>query len=178
MRLAELEGLIPTEVGEALTRFARASEGDIVEVGSYKGKSTCYLAAGAEGRTVWAVDAWGLAGNEPGRFRFDLAFDTFQRQVSLMGFTDIVRPVNGFSLDVAETWEAPIGLLYVDGDHHYKPVLADLEAWSPHCEGLIVCDDWGTPRNPGVAQAVDEFCRTYDVGYRIEAGRLAVIEWG
>lgn len=174
MTLDQLEGLIPTEVGEALTRFARESTGDIVEVGSYKGKSTCYLAAGAPGRKVYAVDAWGLKGNVPGRFRFDLAREAFDRQTA--AYPNIV-PIQGFSLDVAATWPTRIGLLYLDGDHRYESVLADLEAWSPHCTGLIVCDDWGTPKNPGVAKAIGQFTAAHDVNYTIQAGRLAVIEW-
>ena len=47
--LAELDGLIGRDVGELLYEYATAVESDcaIVELGSYRGKSTCYLATGA-----------------------------------------------------------------------------------------------------------------------------------
>ena len=38
----------------------------------------------------------------------------------------------------------------------------------------LLCDDWGTPRNPGVARAVAEYSRETGRSYHIEATRLAV----
>ena len=77
-------------------------------------------------------------------------------------------------MDVARDWTERLGLVYVDGSHHYEDVLADLRAWAPHCDGPILCDDWGTPRNPGVAKAVAEYSRETGRSYHIEATRLAV----
>lgn len=170
---ANLEGLIPDAVGRVLNSYAQGKE-VVVEIGSYKGKSTCYLADAAE--HVWAIDPWGLPGNVPGRFRFDLARDDFDRQIALMGLEDKVTAIQGFSTEVAKTWDKPIDLLYLDGSHLYADVLADLRAWSPHVVGVIICDDFGTARNPGVAQAVGQFCREYNKSYNLEAVRLAVIK--
>lgn len=171
MTLADLEGLIPDDLGERLTYWASVTEGPIVEIGSYKGKSTCYLAEAR--RTVYAIDPWGLPGNEPGRFRFDLAREDFDEQTARY---PNISPIQGFSLAVAKTWTERIGLLYIDGSHHYKDVLADLNAWAPHCDGPILCDDWGTKRNPGVARAIQEFSVNTGRAFHIEAERLAVIE--
>jgi len=172
MTLADLQGLIPDDLGERLTHYASITEGPVLEVGSFKGKSTCYLAAGAQGRTVYAVDPWGLEGNEPGRFRFDLARADFDRQTAPY---PNIQAIQGFSLDVAATWSEPLGLVYIDGSHLYSDVLADLNAWAAHCSGPILCDDWGTPRNPGVAKAVAEFADQTGRPWHVEAERLAVI---
>ena len=46
-----------------------------------------------------------------------------------------------------------------DADHSYRGCLADLAAWVPCVKpgGLIIGDDYGHPRYPGVARAWDEF---------------------
>lgn len=172
MQLSELVGLIPSEVGETLARYASRVPEDqaIVEIGSYKGKSTCYLASRAKAH-VWAIDAWDLKGNVPGRFRFDHAFGEFESQVSAMGYEDRITPVRAFGAKLA--WHGPpVGLLFVDGDHSAKAVEADVRAWLPRMApgATIILDDLDTPRNPGVRQAA------LRLGYpfRVEAGRLAV----
>ena len=56
----ELRGLIPTEDGWYLAGLAEAAPNTIVELGSFEGLSTSYLAAGARhgnGAHVFAVDA-------------------------------------------------------------------------------------------------------------------------
>ena len=162
--LATLEGLISLEVGQALFDLASQVPADqaIVEIGSYKGKSTCFLARGAmsgRGTHVWAIDAWGLPGNTPGRFRFDKAFPAFMAQLATAGVAEHVTAVLAFSVDAAAKWGGPaIGLLYIDGSHYYEDVLADFTAWEPHLapQAIIAWDDYASVRNPGVNRAVNE----------------------
>ncbi len=166
-RLAALEGLVSHELGMTLAGHASlvpASKA-IVEVGSYKGKSTCYLATGARyglGAPVYAVDPWNTVGNITGRFGFAApeTYAAFQAQVASMGFTkDEVTPKRAFSTVAAKTWPRHhrIGLLYIDGSHTAKDVLADWRAWSPFVDvgGVIAFDDYDTPKNPGVKVVVD-----------------------
>jgi predicted O-methyltransferase YrrM len=58
-----------------------------------------------------------------------------------------------------KVWSEPIDFLYIDADHSYDGVTADLEAWVPHVKpgGLIVGDDYGNAIYPGVKRAWDEF---------------------
>jgi predicted O-methyltransferase YrrM len=183
--LAELEGLIPDAVGEELTRLAAAVPADqaIVEVGSYKGKSTCYLAAGARAGSagkVYAVDPWDLAGNPSGRFGFAdrETRRTFMRQIIEAGFLDVVVQLQGFSASWAETWNPDvygrIGLLYIDGDHTFRGVSTDIESWWPHlADGAVVAfDDLDTPKNPGVRQALEH----HGLEFEVRAERLAVVQ--
>lgn len=163
MELASLRGLVSEEVGLRLADLA--SEVDparaIVEIGSFKGKSTCYLAEGAaEGRgaKVWAVDPWDLPGNPDGKHGYTTARQDFDAQTQQMGLAWRITPVQGFSTAVAASWDSPVGLLYIDGSHTYQDVRDDWQAWWPHLasEAVVVFDDYGTKKNPGVTKLVDE----------------------
>jgi len=165
-KLAELAGLIAPETGLRLAELASHVPADmaIVEVGSYRGKSTCYLAAGARagrGAHVYAHDAWDLPGNIGGRHVYDAPTrrDEFDAQVASMRLSDRVTAVQCFSQDAAAAWAGPpIGLLFIDASHEYADVRDDFAAWTVHVPagGRVVFDDYDTPRNPGVKRFVDE----------------------
>lgn len=163
--LAALHGLIAPEVGLRLAELAKEVPNDraIVEIGAYHGKSSCYLAEGArlgQGASVFSVDAWDLPGNVSGKHGYAEP-DTFahwERQVRSMGLENRVMPIRAFSLDAARDWSATIGLLFIDGSHFYRDVKNDYEAWTPYLGdgGIVVFDDYGTRRNPGVTEFVRE----------------------
>lgn len=164
-QLASLEGLVSEGVGLKLSQLSAVVPPRlaVVEIGSYKGKSTCYLAAGAQygkGAFVHAVDPWDTPGNVGGRFHFDTqeVRQAFRRQVDSMLLTSRVIVHQGFSVEVARSWDIPIGLLYIDGSHTEKDVRADWVAWSRFlAPGAVVAfDDYDTPRNPGVKRVVDQ----------------------
>lgn len=167
-RIDALEGLVSPEVGLRLAELAAAVPvgRSIVEIGSFKGKSTSYLAAGAffgGGAMVHAVDPWDLPGNAGGRFGFDNpeTLEAFKRQIRLVDLVDRIIVHRNFSVDAARHWgragRNAIGLLFIDGSHTAKDVRADWLAWSPYlAHGAVVAfDDYRTPRNPGVAEVVD-----------------------
>lgn len=170
--LANLEGLVSDESGLRLAELASRVPANevIIEIGSYRGKSGCYLAEGAKrgkGAKVFCIDAWGLPGNETGRFGFanPLTFEAFQAQVKLAGFESDITPVNDFGADAGRKWVHPpmVGLLFIDGNHTYVDVTADLSAWRPHLAkgSVVVFDDYASPKkcNRGVTVAVDELAR-------------------
>lgn len=163
--LADLEGLVSEQVGLRLAELAADVPTDlaIVELGAYKGRSTCYLAAGAqagEGAHVWSIDAWDLPGNVSGRHgyaRRDVR-SIYDTQLAKVGVERQVTPLRARATQAARSWEDPVGLLFIDASHLYEDVKADFEAWAPHVTagGLVVFDDYHTKRNPGVTQFVDE----------------------
>lgn len=126
---------------------------NIVEIGSFKGRSTCCLAFGCRGtkKRVFAVDSFD--GNS-WDFHERGFFEAFRRNVERCGLSEYVEPVAGVSSDVAKTWNKPIHLLFIDGSHRYEDVLADYAGFFPHVvpNGIIafhdVQDCW-----PGVLQA-------------------------
>lgn len=186
--LNNLTGLIPHDEGMELLRLAQKVPGDqaVVEIGSFKGKSTCYLAAGrfmsGGGGLVYAVDPWDLPGNPYGKHGFSASTvrGVFDAQVASLGFGEIVCPVRGFSVNVARDWEAKVGMLFIDGDHSEQAVHDDLFAWLPHMAdgGVLAFDDFDTPRNPGVRKVVDRFAKASGLPYAVLAERLAVFHLG
>ena len=165
-----VSGFLHPMEGHALAYLAAMGpgRGAVVEIGSYLGKSTSYLAMGTRTRgsgTVFAVDHFlGSPEHQAGQRHEDAVlardgtlFDAFLRNMAVGGFTDIVRPLRTGSLDAAREWSGPIRLLFIDGDHSYQATRADFEAWTPHLEpgGLAafhdVGDDW-----PGVTRFFGE----------------------
>ncbi len=47
-------------------------------------------------------------------------------------------------------------MVFLDGDHEYEGVAADIEAWYPKTQKLLCGHDYNHPDYPGVAKAVDE----------------------
>jgi len=166
--LAELDGLISRDVGELLYAFAALVPADqaIVELGSYRGKSTCYLATGAaldNHAPVYAVDAWS---EEVSAWRAAVlstlpspVFEDFTAQLDKAGVSDGVRVIRSLTTLAAELYDGPpVGLLYIDGDHSRQAVHADFRAWRCHLapNAVIIFDDFGVTKNPGVSLAVGD----------------------
>lgn len=172
---AELSGLIDAEQGAVLGRLAAEVPADqaIVEIGSFKGKSTAFLATGAKGghgAHVYAVDPWDLPGNVYGKHGFTApeVREAFEAQLRACRVWGQVTPIRAFSTDAARDWDGPhVGLLYIDGDHEEDAVRADVAAWTQHlADGhVIVFDDLDTKRNPGVRIVVNELVAQ---GYSLE----------
>lgn len=169
--LSGLDGLISEEVGMRLADLASLipSHLAIVEIGSYKGKSTCYLASGSrtgQGARVYAIDPWDLPGNVTGRFRFANpdTYNSFVEQVFQAGVEDLVTPFRAFSSVLAKLWIQKIGLLYIDGSHTEKDVRRDWDLWSPFLAepSVVAFDDYNTERNPGVKKVVDSLITRKD----------------
>jgi predicted O-methyltransferase YrrM len=179
--LEDAVGLLNPGIGDCLRDLAAQVPADqaIVEIGSYKGKSTAYLAAGAKagnGAPVFAVDAWDLPGNVDGKHRFTdpTVRQVFEDQLRALRLWSRVTPIQAFSVDAADVWDGPmVGLLFIDADHAETSVRSDFEAWLPHLapSHVVAFDDIDTPRNPGVRAAVDAL-----TGYQVDvvAAHLAV----
>ena len=81
------------------------------------------------------------------------------RNLVTAGVNGNVRLLPATTQDAAQWWTEPIDYLYVDADHRYEAVFADLEAWVPYVKpgGLVLGDDYGSDMYPGVAMAWDRF---------------------
>ncbi|HSH06054.1 MAG TPA: class I SAM-dependent methyltransferase [Burkholderiales bacterium] len=151
-RFAAIEGWISDIEGYVLYRLARDGEGEgaIVEIGSWMGKSTAWLAAGSLARKrepVHAIDTFEGSAEHQDMAVLREAGTTFHRfseNIERAGVSAHVEPQVASSLQAAAKWDGrPIRLLFIDGDHAYEAVKADLEAWLPFVApgGYIVLDD-------------------------------------
>lgn len=167
----QVKGVTPVGVEIALADFAAAVPADqeIVELGTYHGKTALVMAWGARqghGAHVTAIDPWDLPGNVYGDEMGDLgsARKWAGYWVRSLGYSNDVRLIRAFSHEAAESWSVPeidtvkrVGLLFVDGDHTAEGARRDIEAWAPHLApgATIAIDDYVNPNYPGVAEAID-----------------------
>ena len=123
--IADVPGWLTDEEGEALYELARACSGKgvIVEIGSWKGKSTVCLGLGS-----WAGASVPVYAVDP---HADYRFGDFKDNVERAGIQELVRPVASVSQAAADGFDEPIELLFVDGSHEYDLVLEDFEKWVP-----------------------------------------------
>lgn len=149
-----------------LARTARSCQ-IIVEVGSYQGRSTRALADHCAG-VVYAVDPWdGGYVNDDGtqakwidtqgaaaRFRANLADHLATGRVVAIPGTLEQAMSRLEALGVAGRAD----LVFIDADHRYEPVMADIVLADRLVRpgGIVAGHDFGHPTWPGVKRAVDE----------------------
>ena len=108
------------------------AEGVILEIGSFRGRSTTALANAArmsDGSQVVAVDHL-LQTN---------AYEEFCASIKAAGIEDQVEFHRMTSAELARTWNRPIRLLWIDGNHAYEPTKLDFDSYYPFlADGAIV----------------------------------------
>lgn len=125
-------------------------EGEIVEIGSYKGGSTVLLAL-ASGRDVYAVDphtltcpGHGLATEVPAGLEASMSLaQEFRDNLEKANVKSLVHEVPQSSVEAVRDWNKPISLLFIDGCHHFECVKNDFRLWSPFLinGGILVMHD-------------------------------------
>jgi predicted O-methyltransferase YrrM len=171
MRAAEAApGFMPPAEGLALfDAAARYSPvGPVLEIGSYCGKSTIYLAAAARaaGQLVVTVDHHrGSEEHQPGWEYHDPRLldpatgrlDTLPRlraTLAAAGLEEDVVVIVGRSADVAPLWATPLGLVFIDGGHTEQAAVTDYECWAPWVAlggALAIHDVFPDPADGGQA---------------------------
>lgn len=112
----------------------------IVEIGSYKGRSTVSLAFACVNtrKHVFAIDRWqGVYEDIKDQHQLHNTFDkgffhVWEHNIIANHLQDYVTPLVGNSSDIAKIWRAPIDMLFVDGSHQYEDVVADFEYFFPY----------------------------------------------
>lgn len=137
LAVEEVEGWMTREQARRLWDRARAvpEAGRIVEIGSFRGRSTIVLARSAPpGAEVVAVDPH--AGNDRGPQEIDGYVDeanqdheAFKANLARAGVSTRVQHVRRFSDAALADVDGPVDLLYVDGAHRYTPARADIRGW-------------------------------------------------
>ncbi len=101
-----------------------------VEIGSFKGRSTVGLATVArvlDLEPVVAIDPHTApASTDPDLNGATSTFEDFLNNVARAGAASHVDVRRAFSGEIAKLWDTPIRFLWVDGDHTYEGVHADI----------------------------------------------------
>ena len=136
-RAEGVEGWLTDAQAHRLWRTARALRAPdrIVEIGSFRGRSTIVLAgAAADGVELVAVDPHGGGDRGPQEIAPDAGRGeqdnvVFHGNLKRAGVEDRVRHVRAMSDAALEALPGPVAMLYVDGAHRYGPARGDIERW-------------------------------------------------
>jgi Methyltransferase domain len=126
----------------------------IVEVGSWFGRSCRAMADNTHG-IIYAVDMWDVTQLTPFVQEFvkgwvydqpkDYAWVEFNKNLSDHISGGRVRPVRLSSVEAAEQFDQTCDFIFIDADHEYDSVVADIKAWLPKTKGIMSGHDWHLP---------------------------------
>lgn len=127
--------------------------GTLIEVGSWRGKSTRYLSEkikeSGKKIEVHAVDLW------PPEYEGDVC-DSFQEFRNNLKDFDFVHPIISDSSEAAHRFEdKSCFAVFIDASHKYENVVSDIRAWLPKCAKYIAGHDF-SEAHPDVERAVRE----------------------
>jgi predicted O-methyltransferase YrrM len=131
----------------------------IVEIGSWKGRSTHALLSGCPG-TVWSVDHFkGSAGEESALIE-SREHNIWEQFVKNVGNFKNLLPLKMSSLDAIHQFaDKSVDMVFIDGDHSYEEVTKDIKAWFPKCRKIICGHDY---MKKNVRKAAKEILGTVD----------------
>ncbi len=141
----------------------------IVEIGSWVGVSTCYIAAGLASNSkahILGVDTFkGTTINEVASVAWNKSvsnmggttLNRFIENVKLTGFEKKISPIVSESHIAAKKWKNEIDFLFIDGDHFYESIKKDFDVWFPYLssDGVLAFHDYDE-KHPEVVKFVDE----------------------
>ena len=111
-------------------------EGEILEIGTFRGRSTSILSQAArlagEGRLV-AIDP--LPDIEPMAVDSQgqrTARELLEQNLRRCGVRDDVELRQDYSFNIAPVWDRPLRLLWIDGDHSYQGAKTDFDLFAKH----------------------------------------------
>jgi len=134
---------------------AANTSGNFVEIGSYLGASSCFIAAGIKkaggASKLYCVDTWRNDSMSEGPRD---TFDEFIKNISK--FQDVVIPFRNSSEAASKLFNDKINFLFIDGGHSYEAVKADIESWLPKLNSgaAVIFHDYGCA--DGVKRVVNE----------------------
>lgn len=167
--IESIKGFMPSHEGEALYSWANkfCHKGPVIEIGTYCGKSTIYLAHGAleADEIVYTIDHH--SGSEEHQIKeeyFDSdvydqsinrvnTFPLFLENIKNYNLENVV-PIVASSLITSKSWQTPAGLIFIDGGHSMDSALSDYNSWAKHVVtggALVIHDIYEDPEKGGQA---------------------------
>lgn len=149
--------------------IVRYSPKIIVELGSWLGKSTRFMAEmlPQDGK-LYAVDKWeGITGLQKWKDREPTLYQQFLSNVIHAELTEKIVPVRMTTQKAAKHLDIRPDLVYVDASHQEQDVLADIRNWySKLAPGGIICGDDYAQDYPGVMNAVVKTSKEFKNRFR------------
>lgn len=166
-KVSRIDGWLTDREAGALFDLASQARGPIIEIGSWRGRSTAALALGAQAGTrqpVFAVDSFigvppgdrpTVAGIQPGWH--SSSPEALRRNLDAAGVNGGVTIVPYASQDALPYLPSECDVLFVDGGHDYPTVRRDFELYLPRVRlggSVLIHDCW--EGDPDVVRAVDD----------------------
>ena len=144
-------------------------DGDLLEVGSYYGRSSIVIGTEAKklkqklycigtwNTDVWADIAKGLPANRK-KYIWEGEkgiFEAFKANIRQAKLATVVKPIVGTTQTAIKGWDKPLRFVFVDGCHYYNFVRSDAK-WREHIVngGIIAFHDYGNGAWTDVKRAV------------------------
>ena len=152
--------------------------GKIVEVGSYKGKSTICALVALDGNEfeLYCVDhfmgetEYQAENKDADMSKFEGTLDSFKNNLSKHNMLEKVNIQQGSSSDMSKLHkDNTLDIIFIDGAHDYDSVKLDINVWYPKLKdgGIMFGHDYPSPYDPnggfeGLRDAVNENIRDSD----------------
>jgi polysaccharide pyruvyl transferase CsaB len=166
-----------TALASALTSFSWSGTEIVVEIGAYTGSTTVFMAKVLETigvrATIIAVDPFERC--TPDALNPQGNYKKFMETIRAHRVEDRCTPIAEFSAGAAPAVPDRIGVLFIDGSHHYDAIRTDLELYTPKVVsgGYLYIHDY-FDAYPDVIRAVDEFTAKHPEWERVARGNYLV----
>jgi len=158
--ISKVEVYITDEEGEFLyNTVENCRSGAIIEIGSWKGKSTIWLGKGSKAgkcAKIYAIDPHTGSLAHRKKYGKSYTFEDFKRNIKDAEINDIIFPIVKTSAEAAQSFSDFVEFVFIDGDHRYEMAKLDFELWYPKLlnRGIVAFHD---SENPEVRRVIDEF---------------------
>ncbi len=168
--LNNVKGFLDSQEGQGLYDIALEASrlGPCLEIGSYCGKSTIYLATACKENNsiLFSIDHHrGSEEQQPGEAYFDSelfdpktgqvdTLNEFRKTIKVAGIENTVVPMVCESEVAARLWATPLSLVFIDGGHSYESAFKDYNSWAGHIVPngyLLIHDIFKDPQKGGQA---------------------------
>ena len=168
-----ISGMITPEAGKFLfvLCYMQELEGDVVEIGSWQGRSTTFLARAvkeSKNGQLYAIDHFcGNIGKEE-HYLVDGSLNNlkknFENNMLKFKLRETVNLLDMINTEASKEFkDKTIRFLFIDGDHTKKGVQKDIKLFFPRLvKGSIVVFDDYFDGFPGLLEAIDELLQKYD----------------
>jgi predicted O-methyltransferase YrrM len=140
------------------------------EVGVYQGYYSQVLCQEIPGLKLYCIDPWMNYRNYMWKRHSNVIGQAYEIAKANLAPYDCTL-IRALSVDAAKDFkDNSLDFVFIDGNHDYPYVKADLEAWTPKVRkgGIVSGHDYfiGKRGNRGVVDAVDEYIKTH--GYDLQ----------
>lgn len=157
--LAQVKGFLADDEAQALFELALqySSKGPCLEIGSYCGLSTIYIASACKQNDslLYALDHHrGSEEHQLGEEYHDPtlydaneqlmdSFKAFRRNISQAELDNWVVPLVASSKVASKFWSRPLSMVFIDGGHSPEAAMMDYRSWAPQVMkgGLLAIHD-------------------------------------